>query len=74
MSFDQTDPELPANLTDAQRRGRLALLRRGLSMHYVGLCFDAFDAGHVTRGRLAETLLTTDAGVAEVGAEFGRVL
>lgn len=69
----KTDPELPANLTDAQRRRRLALLRRGLSVHYVGLCFEAFDAGHITRGRLAEMLLTTDAGVVEVGAEFGRV-
>lgn len=70
----KTDPELSANLTDTQPRRRLALLRRGLSLHYVGLCFDAFDAGHITRGRLAEMLLTTDAGVADIGAEFGRMV
>ncbi len=51
------DPELPGSLSPKGKERKLTLLRRGLSDYYVGLCFDAYDQGYVTAGRLAEILL-----------------
>lgn len=51
------DPELPTSLTEVQRKRRLHFLQRGLSAHYVDLCFEACQHGIITRSRLAGVLL-----------------
>lgn len=68
------DPELPEGLAVAQRQKKAHLLELGLSDFYVGLCFDALKEGVISRGRLAEALLTSQAGLAELAALYGRSL
>ncbi len=41
----KVDPELPANLSPRSHQRRAELLSRGLSMHYVELCFDGYERG-----------------------------
>jgi Zn-dependent peptidase ImmA (M78 family)/transcriptional regulator with XRE-family HTH domain len=65
------DPELPPSLTEKARARKEELLRRGLSTHYARLCFDAYENGHVSAGRLAEMMLTDENGLSEVGAIYG---
>jgi hypothetical protein len=69
---DPPDPELEGDLSDIQLARKRALLERGLSQHYVALCFDAYSADIITFGRLADMLLTTGAGVHEIASLFGR--
>lgn len=68
------DPELPEDLSAAQRQKKAHLLGLGLSDFYVGLCFDAFREGVISRGRLAEALLVSHAGLLELAALYGRSL
>jgi Zn-dependent peptidase ImmA (M78 family) len=68
------DPELPEGLTATQRDKKARLLQLGLSDFYVGLCFDAFKEGVISQGRLAEGLLTSYSGLAELAAIYGRSL
>lgn len=70
----KTDPELPPNLPPRSRERKLKLLKRGLSSYYVGLCFDAYDQGIITRGRLAEMLLCSEAEMEELCNLYGRRL
>lgn len=70
----KVDPELQSDLTDTQRGRKSHLLELGLSDPYVTLCFDAFQEGHISRGRLAEALLTDNAGLAELSLLYGRSL
>lgn len=65
------DPEFPLSLSDAARALKEALLQRGLSTHYARLCFDAYERGLVSAGRLAEMMLTDEHGLIEVGALYG---
>lgn len=71
---DKVDPEIPASLSDAQRRQKSALLDLGLSDHYVALCFDAHRNGLISAGRLAEALLLSHGELQEVAALYGRSL
>ena len=71
---EKTDPELAPNLSPRQLERKVRLLELGLSDFYVGLCFDAFGAGAISAGRLAEALLTSLDGAAEIGAIYGRSL
>lgn len=71
---EKIDPELPQNLTKVQRRRRLDLLERGLSSHYVNLCFKAHDKGNISTGRLAEVLTVEYADLADIGKLFGRTI
>ena len=66
------DPELEGDLTPEQLARKRNLLDRGLSQHYVSLCFDAYARGTVTLGLLSEMLLTTAGGVREIADAFGR--
>lgn len=66
------DPELPSGLTDAQRSRKAALLERGLSDHYVGLCFDGYKQGAISLGRLAEALLCSRGELGELARLYGR--
>ncbi len=56
----KSDPELPSGLPPRSLARRQELLQRGLSAYYVGLCLDAYAQRLVTRGRLAEMLLTDE--------------
>ncbi len=71
---EKIDPEAPENLTDAQKRRRLGLLERGLSSHYVDLCFRAHDQGFISTGRLAEVLRVEYSELADIGMLFGRTI
>lgn len=66
------DPELSENLTDAQRVRKAALLERGLSGYYVGLCLDAHSRGVISLGRLSEALLCGHGELAELASLYGR--
>jgi Zn-dependent peptidase ImmA (M78 family) len=66
------DPELEGGLSPTQLARKQALLERGLSKHYVDLCFDAYTRDIITIGLLAEMLLTTSAGTHEIACLFGR--
>ena len=70
----KTDPELPPDLTPLQRTRRGEMLRRGLSSYYVDLCFEAYERGEVSAGRVAEMLLMDQLELADVAALFGRRL
>jgi len=65
------DPEFPVSLSDAGRAHKVALLERGLSTHYVRLCFDAYERGVVSAGRLAEMLFADERELQEIGALYG---
>lgn len=68
------EPELPEGMAATQRDKKARLLELGLSDFYVGLCFDAFKEGVISQGRLAEGLLTSYSGLAELAAIYGRSL
>jgi len=68
------DPELPSSLNEAQRKRKAALLERGLSDHYVGLCFDGYKQGVISLGRLAEALLCSRGELSELSKLYGRSL
>ncbi|MHB1007015.1 MAG: ImmA/IrrE family metallo-endopeptidase [Chloroflexota bacterium] len=70
----KVDPELPADLSLGSRRRREEMLRRGLSVFYVGLCFDGYSAGAISAARLAEMLLVDPHQVVQVAEVFGRAL
>lgn len=68
------DPELPEALNSAQRSRKAQLLERGLSDHYVSLCFEAHVSGVISQGRLAEALLCSQAELLELASLYGRTL
>lgn len=68
------DPEAPEFLSVVQRKRRLALLERGLSNHYVDLCFIAHDRGLISAGRLAELLRVDNSELSEIGVLYGRAM
>ena len=68
------DPELPAILNHTQRARKAALLERGLSDHYVGLCFDGYKERTISLGRLAEALLCSMGELGELARLYGRRL
>lgn len=68
------DPELPASLSETQLARKAALLERGLSDHYVGLCFDGYKFGAISLGRLAEALLCSRGELGELAKLYGRSL
>ena len=67
----KSDPEVSASLSSAGRAQKIALLQRGLSTHYVRMCFEAYERGIVSAGRVAEMLLATEAELREIGALYG---
>lgn len=68
------DPELPGELSAKSLERRKRMLQRGLSSHYVGLCFDAYSQQLVTRGRVAEMLLVHETELAEIAQLYKREL
>jgi len=70
----KVDPELPQSLNPAQRSRKEQLLERGLSDHYIDLCFEAHRSGVISQGRLAEALLCSQAELLELANLYGRAL
>lgn len=70
----KVDPELPQDLNAKQRERKSHLLELGLSDHYVGLCFDGFNAGVISLGRLSEALLCSLGELTELATLYGRTL
>ncbi len=70
----KVDPELPPTLSPLSRQRRQELLSRGLSVFYVDLCFDAYDQGLISAGRLAEMLLARDDELPTISELYGRRL
>ncbi|WP_199299838.1 ImmA/IrrE family metallo-endopeptidase [Trichocoleus sp. FACHB-262] len=70
----KTDPELPESLSVGSRKRREQLLKRGLSVFYVSLCFDAYERGIVSSGRLAEMLLVNERELSGMADIYGRTL
>ncbi|BEP62336.1 XRE family transcriptional regulator [Variovorax sp. V213] len=68
------DPELPDSLNPLQRSRKEQLLERGLSDHYVELCFEAQNSGVISQGRLAEALLCSQAELLEMAKLYSRTL
>jgi len=71
---EKQDPELPGHLTSRSRDRKLELLKRGLSDAYVSLCFDAYQQGRITAGRLAEMLLCGETELVALCELYGRRL
>ena len=75
IRFDsKVDPELPTVLSDKVMEQKRHLLELGLSDYYVGLCFDAYSIGVVSRGRLAECMLLDDSELLMIAELYGRSL
>jgi len=70
----KVDPELPETLSPGSHQRREQLLRRGLSVFYVELCFEAYYQGFVSAGRLAEMLLVNERELGEIAGIYRRVL
>lgn len=68
----KSDPEFPMTLSPRMRQRREEFLIRGLSMFYVGLCFDAYDRGEISAGRLGEMLLTKEDELPALAEIYGR--
>lgn len=68
------DPELPDNLSRLLRHRKEELLKKGLSTFYVGLCFDAYDQGAISAGKLGEMLLASEQELKEIAQLYNRKL
>lgn len=71
---DREDPELPDTLTDSQFERRNSLISKGLSVSYIQLCFDAYGQDLISRGKLADCLLTDLWELKQIAKDFGRSL
>lgn len=65
---------MPTYLSGTQLARKAALLERGLSDHYVGLCFDGYKQGKISLGRLAEALLCSRGELSELAKLYGGSL
>jgi Zn-dependent peptidase ImmA (M78 family)/transcriptional regulator with XRE-family HTH domain len=68
------DPELPDDLSPLSRERKLTLLRMGLSSRYVHLCFEAYERGIISSGRLSEMLVVDERDLASIAELFGAGL
>jgi Zn-dependent peptidase ImmA (M78 family)/transcriptional regulator with XRE-family HTH domain len=69
---EKVDPELLSVSSENERKRKSHLLELGLSDFYVELCFDGFQRGVISRGRLAEALLTTSSELNDLAKLYGR--
>ena len=72
LASAKSDPELAGGLSPRSLERKNHLLSVGLSQSYVGLCFDAYDAGLVSAARVAEMMLASEGELAELAELFGR--
>lgn len=71
---EKVEPEAPVTLNASQLQRRRRLLEMGMSDYYVGLCFESYQQGLISSGRLGEILLTDRAGLSEISVLYGRAL
>lgn len=64
------DEEITSDLPPKIRKAKLLLLEKGLSPYYVRKCFEAYSQGIVSRGKLAEILLTNEKELPEILSLF----
>ena len=70
----KADPELPDSLSPRSRQRGMEMLQRGLPPRYVRMCFDAYDQGIISAGRLAEMLMVDQSDLHEIADLHGRQL
>ncbi len=68
------DPEISTTLSSQAQDRMRQLLWRGLSKAYVKLCFEAYEEGHVSAGRLGEMLLADESDLKEIVELYGTAL
>lgn len=68
------DPEIPSSLSAKSKQRKLELLQKGLSSYYVEICFDAYESGIISAGRLAEILLLQQHDLPEIAELYGRAI
>lgn len=67
------DPEMPASLSVNSKKRKQELLERGLSDHFVALCFEAYRENIVSAARLIEMLLLeSDYQLIELAELYGE--
>ena len=66
----KVDPELRGLSTNGEARKR-DLLERGLSNHYIKLCFDAYANDIISFSRMAEMLMVHESELMEIMSLFG---
>lgn len=69
---EKIDPEVPESLAEDSKKRRFELLERGLTSHYVNLCFKAYEKGLISSGRLAEVMKVEYSELAQVSMLFGQ--
>lgn len=67
----KVDPELPIDLSPRTRESREILLKRGLSVQFVELCFGAYEKGIISAARAAEMLLADESELSDIAKMFG---
>lgn len=70
----KVDVELPESLAPGQRRRRLALLEKGLSVAYAHTVFEAYRRELITAARASEALLASPLDLPRVAADFGEAI
>ena len=70
----KNDPELPEFLSVGSIKRRKQSLKRGLSIFYVELCFNAYEQGYVSAGRLAEMLLINERELSLMANIYGKTI
>ncbi len=74
-SEDKEDPELPADMSPKLKNRKRLLLEKGLSDHYVRLCFNAYQNDVVSASRIKEMLLLeSDMQLIELSKMYGETL
>ncbi|MCF8121089.1 MAG: ImmA/IrrE family metallo-endopeptidase [Desulfarculaceae bacterium] len=63
---DKIDSELGSNLSNVGKLRKKKLIEMGLSDYYVTLCFEAYDEGIISGGKLAEILLVPGGNTQEI--------
>lgn len=69
-STAKQDPELSTNNSPNSLQRKKLLLEKGLSTHYVTMCFNAYRNGLISKSRLAEMLLMSTSDLGEVATLY----
>jgi Zn-dependent peptidase ImmA (M78 family) len=65
-SSEKSDDEIPKSDSQKIQNSKLQLLKNGLSDYYIRLCHEAYEKDIISKGRLAEAMLTTEEGLMEI--------
>lgn len=70
----KSDPELPKSLSQSAKLRKEELLKRGLSTHYVNLCFEGYRRNYISAARMAEMLLVDESVLREIAQLYDEEL